>query len=43
MRSRLARWADLVWGERCRYGCGQRIFYRDRRAHEDTNHAGDTL
>jgi hypothetical protein len=46
----IARWRrrwDLfltgLLGAPCRYGCGQRLFAADVRAHEDTNHDGDDL
>lgn len=32
---------DALLGDRCPFGCGQRLFPRDRRLHFDIEHAGD--
>ncbi len=34
--------AAAVFGHRCRYGCGQRVYPKDAALHEVTDHAGDT-
>lgn len=41
MRNTLARLLDAIFGPRCRYGCGQRVFDRDVAAHEHVDHGGD--
>lgn len=33
---------DALLGDRCRLGCGQRVYPRDIGWHEDIDHAGDT-
>lgn len=35
--------AAAVFGPRCRYGCGQRIYPRDCDRHEALDHGGDEL
>lgn len=41
MRKRLAQLLDAIFGSRCRYGCGTRVYPRDVAAHEHHDHAGD--
>ena len=42
--ARIADWVGTaLFGPRCRYDCGQRIYPRDRAAHEGWDHAGDEV
>ena len=37
----IALFLDWLLGPRCDFGCGQRVFPRDRVAHYRFDHAGD--
>lgn len=41
IRQLWAAFLDALLGTSCPFGCGQRLFPRDRRHHFDLDHAGD--